>query len=322
MKMKIPSRRNRGRAPEIPPPRGFETYATAKDRRDILVSQLRRAANQSDPELAAKLESCSKSEPCQSNACPICLRRFRLRLYRSVNETLSDRAFEVARVSVIPADCRVELGELWATSLDRWVASRKRAIERALPPECAFIGGVDISLNNFENSDPHWCLHLYGFVIAPAGWGLHDRYRRRRLRAEFDRRCRPIPKADRVASERPLLMGPRSVEDFYGSLLYAHKADFYCRTRWIETKRKSNRRSSNSKAQKLPTRSCIEVAMFVDGFRLGSRLILVGIRRRGCRGRPDRFTLTLERDFSVVTNRPVQRSKKARRARRNPCEPC
>ncbi|MBC6718681.1 hypothetical protein H9Q09_21085 [Aurantimonas sp. DM33-3] len=289
-------------------PPGFETKGDAAAARDSLVRLLASADGNDAQALARKLLGCRKEDRCGSNGCPVCNRRLRLRLDRQMKRSLRGRAFEVAAITLIPADFRVEVGELSAFNLVRWVASRKRALERALPPEALFIGGVDISLNTFENRDPHWCIHIHGFVIAPMGWGLHNRAKLRRLRAEIDRRCRPIQAADRVARERPLRVGTRNIHDFHDKLLYGHKSGFYCRSRYVEVKRKSGKRSTNAFAQRLPNSTRVELAIFLDHYPLGSRVILIGMRRRG---RFDRFALTLQRDLPVVTKRGALGSESA-----------
>lgn len=86
-----------------------------------------------------------------------------------------------------------------------------------------FIGGVDVSLNTWANADPHWCLHIYGFVVLPAGWGVANKRRRLALRAAIAKHC---PLAEPVAgrpNERPLLVSTRTRFEFERKVLYGHK---------------------------------------------------------------------------------------------------
>lgn len=235
---------------------------------------------------------------CGSGACPVCNRAFRIRLAGEVRRARPS-AFEVLRISLIPASFRVESGGLADFDLRRWVLSRHRAIERALPPESLFAGGVDISLNTFENADPHWCFHVYGFVLLPLGWDAHDRSKVRRFRAELERRCPPVPNSDRIGAEKVLTVAAINSQNFDEAFLYSHKGDFYRRSRYAYTRRKTGKRSTNVTPQTLPRLARVELSLFLARFSLGSRLILIGFRRRGSRF--DRFTLHRERDLPVVT---------------------
>lgn len=279
-------------------PPEFESLKTAKARNEDLIRGLSRLEDSAALALSMKLQECTEGARCASHACSVCNRLFRRQLYREVLRTLPP-AFEVARLSLIPAAFRVEIGALAKLDLLKWVSSRHRALERALPAEALFVGGVDISYNTFENGGHHWSLHLYGFLLLPIGWGVSSRYRRGRLRAEIERRCPPIPKAARVGGERPMMLKPCSADVFVDNLLYAHKATFYGRSRYTYTRRTTGNRSTNVQPEEIPRPASLELSMFLDRSPLGSRLIIIGYRRRGRRF--DRFTLCRERDLPVVT---------------------
>ena len=66
----------------VPPrPDGFETYADAKKRRAQKIRSLRQG-DKDQQRLADKLERCRKGSRCDSGACDVCLRLYRLRLLR------------------------------------------------------------------------------------------------------------------------------------------------------------------------------------------------------------------------------------------------
>lgn len=279
-------------------PPNFETFESAKLARKQLVGWLHKQDDPAATALATVLEGCRKTNRCGSGACPVCNRAFRIRLGGEVKR-VRPVAFEVLLISLIPESFRVESGGLADFDLRRWALSRHRAIERALPPESLFAGGVDVSLNTLENADPHWCFHLYGFVLLPLGWGVHNRSKVRRFRAELERRCPPVPKSHRVGAEKVLTVAAVDSQRFDDAVLYAHKGDFYRRSRYAYTKKKTGKRSTNVTPQTLPRSAKVELSLFLARFPLGSRLILVGFRRRG--RRVDRFTLCRERDLPVVT---------------------
>jgi len=280
-------------------PLEFETFEDAKAKRIQLIRRLAKSATPVSNALANELAACRKQSRCGSGACPVCNRAFRLRLASEVQRVRPD-AFEVIRISLIPASFRVEVYDLPAFDLLRWVSSRRRAFQRALPKEALFVGGVDISLNTFENGDPHWCFHLYGFVLLPKGWGVQNRSKMRRMRAELERRCPPVPKHRRIGAERVLTVGALDSENFDGAFLYAHKGGFYRRSRYAYTREKTGKRSTNAEPQAIPRLAALELSIFLARYRLGSRLILIGFRRHGSRF--DRFTLCRERDFQSSQN--------------------
>lgn len=280
-------------------PPEFETFADAKTSRTQLIRRLAKLATPVSRALANQLAACRKESRCGSGACPVCNRAFRLRLASEVQRVRPD-AFEVIRISLIPESFRVEVFDLPAFDLHRWVSSRRRALQRALPSEALLVCGIDISLNTFENADPHWCFHLYGFVLLPKGWGVQNRSKLRRIRAELERRCPPVPKHSRIGAEKVLSVGALDSENFDGAVLYAHKGGFYRRSRYAYTREKTGKRSTNVRPQAVPRLAALELSIFLARYPLGSRLILIGFRRHGSRF--DRFTLCRERDFQSSQN--------------------
>ena len=82
-------------------PEGFETFADAKKRRDQKIRILSQG-DRDQQRLATKLERCRKGSRCQSGACDVCLRLYRLRLFRQTGPVLAAR-LHWTRASVVPA---------------------------------------------------------------------------------------------------------------------------------------------------------------------------------------------------------------------------
>ncbi|MGB3417975.1 MAG: hypothetical protein WBA36_14980 [Mesorhizobium sp.] len=264
---------------QIPP--GFETGEDAEKRCDKLLGQLEQRPDlRGAKKLALTLRSCGKPAPCRSAACPRCNRAFRLRLYQQAQQILP-RQGEILAISLIPKSSRIEVGQLQDFDFSTWVESRQRAISRALPEDAIFIGGVDISLNTWENSDAHWCFHLYGFIILPDGWGIEKRRRRQHLRAAIAQHCPSLKPVEDGPNERPLLLKQCTLADFRRGFLYAYKSQFYKRSRYMYQKRDSVTCSSNVHPQRLPITSEIDLALFLARYGVGTRLMLVGVRRQG-----------------------------------------
>lgn len=259
----------------------FETEETTEHRYSELIRKLEKRCDlRGGSELVSTLRSCGSSAPCGSAACPRCNRAFRLRLHRQARKILPRKA-EILSISLIPRSSRVDVDELSDFDLLKWVKSRQRAISRALPDNAIFIGGIDISLNTWENSDPHWCFHIYGFIVLPEGWGVEKKRRRQLLRSDIAKHCPLLEPAEDGSKERPLLLKRRARSDFRLHFLYAYKSLFYRRSRYPYQKRNSTKISSNVRSQALPVSREIELALFLARYGVGSRLLLVGLRRQG-----------------------------------------
>ncbi|MCQ1573489.1 hypothetical protein NFO65_22440 [Neorhizobium galegae] len=259
--------------------RDNETVSGAEAARTKLQKQLKRSTQIGAAELAEKLGSCSPTSPCASSACGSCNRAFRLRFCQQVAEVLGES--EIVQVSLIPRSSRVERGALREFDLATWAGSRQRSFARALPPEARFLGGIDISFNEFENANPHWCFHLLGYMIMPKGAGMKLRRRRDRIRASIAKHCPPLPSEVDGMRQRPLLLRYLTFGEATAKASYLHKPIFPRRSSYMDTRRDTGNTFRNSADEPLRVRDHIELSLLLDRHPLGSRLILKGFRRHG-----------------------------------------
>ena len=113
-------------------PDGFETLAQARDRRAYKIAVLR-GGNGQQQQLAAKLKRCRKGNRCNSGACDVCVRFFRLRLLRQLQPILESRP-HWTRASVVTDDLLFAEGALANVDLNalkRKISKRTRAVELA-----------------------------------------------------------------------------------------------------------------------------------------------------------------------------------------------
>ncbi len=141
------------------PPYGFETYAQAKDRRAFKIHVLR-GGNPQQRRIAARLARCRKGKRCNSGACDVCERRFRLRLLRQLTPILASRKHWV-RASVVTADLLFVPGELADVDLNALRRKISKRFERWSLRDRIVIAGIDISSNSQDNEAIGWQLHLY-----------------------------------------------------------------------------------------------------------------------------------------------------------------
>ena len=92
-------------------PDKFETYQMAKSESEIRQNMLLTSTNPDDWELAEKLENCTKKEPCESGACPKCLRKFRRWWYYETDK-ICDKYKKAYALTIVLYDELLENNQL------------------------------------------------------------------------------------------------------------------------------------------------------------------------------------------------------------------
>ena len=240
-------------------PANFETFEQACDRRRALVRDLNRGGKPAQ-ELARISSKCRIGSRCQSGACPVCERRHRKWLVKSALPII-DQYPEWTCVSVVPEKLLVPLGQLAELNLNKIVETNRRRLQRSAVSDLPVIGGVDISHNTEENRDIGWQAHLYFLIAAPKTEHL-DRAIRNAIPLE--------PTALRPYQSDAVYYAP-------GAITYAYKAVFDRRSiYYVDGKRRKRDLPLKPPEQR-------ELALFLDQYRIGDRLILRGMRRDGGR---------------------------------------
>lgn len=248
----------------------IETRRLAIARRSLLIGRLNRHASSEALALVERLKSCNSSSPCHSGACPVCVRTFRKALLSEGCNVL--RTKRVVRVSWVPPGGIISVGELSHVDLARFAAKLLRALQRALSSNAVAIGGIDLSLNVRDNGNPVWQLHAYLLLALPANaGGAHSDWKKAVRRA--------LPACQLAA--RPLTVCEMEASDIERALSYALKSEFYRRSAYQYERQKTGRLAWNTRAQALPAYAAVELALVLDRFPLGVRLLLVGFRRYG-----------------------------------------
>lgn len=246
-------------------PKKFETIAEAVAARRKLVRDLK-VHHPAHPGLAA-MRRCRKGSRCFLEACPRCRRVFRRHLVAEARRLGLDRQHWV-RVSVIPKGWRVGGGELSSLDLSRLVANTTKALERYLPG-VLIVGGIDISWNTWNNGDGHWQVHLYYLAAAP-------------LSAELELAFRSALRTESATTFRSRPVTFRQVRDdgFFRCLTYSYKSVFWWKSYYTDKRlRRDGTPRRNSRDLPLPRQHQLELAMWFGDRRIGSRLILRGVRR-------------------------------------------
>lgn len=256
------------RAQTLPPK--FETVEWAELERQRLARMLRRSINPDAGALGELLEDCSEVERCGSTACPSCMRLLRIRWLHEGTAALKvcSRFFHV---TLIPRGCRVEVGELGGFDFEGLIAREQRSLQRALRggalrrKQCIILGGVDVSANTFENTDPHRQVHFH-FVV-----GVSDGVTESEMRRVFVARGDPV-------LTRPVQLDVIHPRELANALTYVVKSRFARRSGYFGTRR-------NTRTFALTEAESVEFAVAFDRLTFAGRLLLVGIRRTWPSGR-------------------------------------
>lgn len=246
-------------------PHDFETHQEAVKRRDKLITTLTRSTGD-DKALAKNLRRCKKERRCQIEACPICMRHFRIWLLREGQMVLEEgRRRRWYACTIVPAGLRVPPGELASFDPKKYVKKVQRKLRYSRLKGALVIGGIDFSFNTKNNKDLHWQPHLY--LLISTG---RSRKSKEQIRRGLERVFEWEPTADKPYNSKRVY-SPR------GALSYAYKALF--------GRRSGYRANGRANTRDLPLKSPEqrEIASFLSGYRPGDRLILRGMRRDGKR---------------------------------------
>jgi hypothetical protein len=239
-------------------PDGFETHAEAVARRDFKIEVLG-GGNKTQQQLAGKLARCQKGNRCNSGACDVCARLFRLRLLRQLQPILASRP-NWTRASVVTADFLFAPGELANVDLNALRQKIGKRFERWSLRNRIVIAGIDISLNLEDNDAVGWQLHLYLLVE-----GEHTPQLAEAVKATF-----PPEKTARVPFHFTQVTGAlRTVS-------YLYKSVFWRRSRYTLFERRP--RTKNQPLKRPELRELLE---FLGRYPVDARLILRGLRRDG-----------------------------------------
>jgi hypothetical protein len=239
-------------------PEGFETHVEAEERRACKIEVLG-GGNKTQQQLAGKLQRCRKGNRCNSGACDVCTRLFRLRLLSQLQPILASRP-HWTRASVVTADFLFAPGELADVDLDALRRKISKRFERWSLRNRIVIAGIDISLNLEDNEAVGWQLHLYMLVE-----GEHTPRLEEAVKATF----RPETTA-RVPYHFTQVTGALR------TVTYLYKAVFWRRSRYTLFERRP--RTKNQPLKRPELRELLE---FLGRYPVGARLILRGLRRDG-----------------------------------------
>lgn len=243
---------------------GGESNNEARERHRLLVSRLDRAGERG--ENLDPLRNCTADQPCRLEPCPLCVRWFRREYVRAfLKAGLGHGTF--TRVSVILGGQFIPPGGFRSGWLTRLTGSARKQIERSELRDHIILGGVDLSLNVFENVLRWWAPHLYLLINE----GCSDELTQA-VQAAFrlDKEARyPVKAAAVVGTE------------LLNCVTYSYKSGFYRRSSYQEPERPKvdGTPRRNVLSQSLSPAAQVDIARALADYSVGSRLIMRNVRR-------------------------------------------
>jgi hypothetical protein len=238
-------------------PKGFETIGEAKRRWAVKI-RLLQGGNRHERRLAAKLVRCRKGQRCGSPACDLCVGQYRLDLFRQTAPIFCASPNWTC-ACIVPAGFLFPAGGLSNINLTAIAAMVEKRLERSSLSGRITIVGIDISLNIQNNEPGAWQLHLHGVVQGENTARLQEA-----IKAAFP----PEPTA-------PAPYRFSAVHNSGEAITYLFKGSFNRRCRYSK--------DGKARTRNLPIKGpqLKELAVFLDRYAIGSRLILIGLRRDG-----------------------------------------
>ena len=207
------------------------------------------------------LANCRRNHRCETEACRVCMRDFRLWWTGEAVKIILQRP-NWTRCSVITEGLLIKPGQLSSFDLAGAVKRIRKRLERSLIHDRIVLGGLDVSLNLESNKMSGWQFHLYMLIEGKNSDNLQ---------AAVKKAFPPEPTALAAYDFE-------EVTDPLKAITYTYKALIQRRSEYIN--RDGNHETAN---QPLKGADLRELLPFLSRHEVGARLILCGVRRNGQR---------------------------------------
>jgi hypothetical protein len=238
----------------------IESFEDALERRRIHRRKLK-LGRKRQRRVARALAQCRRQHRCGTEACRVCLRDFRISWAGEAIKILAERP-QWTRCSVIPEGMLTPYDRLAEFDLAAAIKRIRKRLERSELRGRIVLGAIDVSLNLQNNAIQGWQFHLYLIVE-----GANDQKLRKAIKAVFP----PEPTASVPYDFQEI--DKTGVIDV---TTYVYKSFFKRRSGYNDSK--GNHRT---KDQPLKGADLRELLPFLAKYKVGSRLILSGVRRNG-----------------------------------------
>jgi hypothetical protein len=238
----------------------LETFQDALKWRKIYRKKLK-AGKKRQRRAARVLAKCRKSHRCETEACRVCLRDFRINWSGEAVKIMLQQP-DWVRCSIITKGLLVPYGQLANFDLNASIKRLRKRIGRSKLHGRVVLGGLDVSLNVENNKIVGWQFHPYLIVEGKNDAGLQQAVK------------------DAFPPE-PTALAPydfEEVKDYVEVATYAYKALFERRLGYV-----GNNGNHQIKDHPLKGADLRKLVPFVGQYQTGARLLLAGVKRNGQR---------------------------------------
>jgi hypothetical protein len=219
------------------------------------------SGNKRQRRAAQTLANCCKSYRCETEACPVCMREFRVGWTGEAVKIVMQRPHWTC-CCIITEGLLVPYGQLAKFDLHAQIERLRKRIGRSDLHGRVVLGGLDLSLNLENNVIVGWQFHAYLIVE-----GENDAKLQQAVKKAFPPEPTALVPYDFAEITDPLR-----------AITYAYKAQIKRRSGFVG-------KNGNHRTKDLPLKGADirEMLPFLAKHKVGARLILCGVRRNGQR---------------------------------------
>jgi hypothetical protein len=240
----------------------IDTHNDAVNRRRAHRRILKRG-NALERRVARNFSKCLHGHRCQTEACRVCLREFRLWWLGEAIRIIVQRP-NWTRCSIISKGIRVRYGKLLKFDLNAEIKRIRKRLERSALSGRIVLGALDVSLNLENNTIQGWQWHVYLIVE-----GENDEVLREAIKGAFPSDSKALVPYDFQQIDH---------SEYLKVATYSYKALFKRRSGYTDSQ-------GNHRTKDLPLKGS-DLRMLLPllaKHQVGARLILSGVRRNGQR---------------------------------------
>ncbi|MRX49444.1 hypothetical protein GI374_03075 [Paracoccus sp. S-4012] len=245
----------------------WRKHTQAQTAADDLVKRLRKIGDPQAKQLAKNLSRCREDDPCGSLACRLCREQVQGEFIEAAFRLWGEESF-VTALTIISRNGIVEEGHLDGFDLNALVRRDRVRLKRLLPEGTEALGFVDVSLNTFDNANPHWCFHWHICVRGELG-----KAELRRLRSSY----RHDESAGIYRAVRAEVIGTDELRSVAG---YCVKGDFKRRSGFLATPRSGRNPYRDHREQSLSKREAVELALAMGNYEVLAPLMAISLKRK------------------------------------------
>ena len=151
----------------------YESFEICRRAASRTIERLAKNRGRAAQGIFERLKFCRKGNRCFSGACPVCARRYRLRLLPQAEHVLG-KDDPWVQLWWTPPSALVAKGLLVDFDLGRLLDQQKQALLEAIPDTVA-IGGIDVSLGNRNSLAAIWRISSCVLISGPITDAVFDR---------------------------------------------------------------------------------------------------------------------------------------------------